>query len=109
MELHPEFTITITQKNCRKFFRRIYDLAVPINTSLAHQLADFGKLEMLAFSEKVKGAKDVFQIKNLDGTEISGVLGQSSVYLVLPKQNTEVFDLFEQQLRHYVQLQQIEE
>lgn len=106
MELHPEFDITITQKNCRKFFKRIYDLAVPVNTTLAHQLAKFGQLEILAFSEKVKGAKDVFQIKNLDGTEISGVLGDASVYLVLPKQNKEVFALFEQQLKTYVQQQQ---
>ena len=74
-----------------------------VDLSLADKLKGFGKLQVLAFSQTVKGAKDVFQIKNPDGTEISGVIGDYSVYFVLPKDQPAVFAQFEQYLKEYVQ------
>lgn len=74
-----------------------------VDLSLAGKLEEFGKLQVLAFSQTVKGARDVFQIKNPDGTEISGVIDDYSVYFVLPKDKPAVFARFEQHLKEYVQ------
>ena len=102
MEMQEYFVITTMHKNCRKFFKRIYDLPVVVDLALAGELAEFGNLELLEFSKTVKGAKDIFQIRNSDGTEISGIIDDHSVYFVLPKKNSRAGSKVEVHLREYV-------
>lgn len=93
---------TKIHKNCRKFFKRIYDCDYAIEEDFLSELNDFGQLKINRFSQMVKDAKDVFEIKNGEGIEISGVIGDPSILLVIPKEQPEKYERFELLLTNYL-------
>ena len=95
------FTTKI-QKNCRKFYKRMYDFERPLTAQFVDGLAVFGYLKIYHFSTIVPTAKDVFSVKGNEGLEISGAINDKSILLVIPKNNPKQFELFEQLLSDFL-------
>ena len=102
MELNEHFVKTKIHKNCRDFFKRMYDLPCTIGNDFVHELEQFGRLEINEFSKVVATAKDSFTIFGKDGLEIRGVVDDNSILLVVPKNNPEEYERFEALLENYI-------
>lgn len=102
MEEQDGFMISLIHKNCRNFHKRIYDLEVEIDDVLPNQFTSYGTLNINYFSKFSKTAKDMFEIKNSDGTEITGVIGDKSIYFVTPKNNPLSYLAFEKIITNYI-------
>lgn len=89
------FFKTVVHQNCRKFYKRIYDLSFTVDMDLVRSFEDFGILKVTEFSKKVEGAKDTFEIRSKSGRSIKGVIGNESVLLVVPKNEPEYYQQFE--------------
>lgn len=104
---NDDFWMTAVHKNCRKFYKRVYDLSIDIDQILPTYFAKYGELKIIHFSQFVANAKDTFEIKNSDGTEITGVIGDKSIYFVTPKNNPLSYVEFEQVLSDYIQTKKV--
>ncbi len=96
------FFKTKIHKNCRDFYKRIYDLDVEINEQFVNSLAVFGKLHINRFSQIIPTSLDIFSVKGANNLEITGGIGGDSIFLVIPKNKTEQFVEFEELLKKYV-------
>lgn len=93
---------TKIHKNCRKFFKRIYDCNHDLSEDFVNSLSKYGKLTVNRFSQIVPNAKDVFSVKGKDGLEMNGVINDKTIFVVIPKNEPELYESFESQLTTYL-------
>ena len=91
-----------THKNCRKFFKHMYDFEGKLSESFVEELSSFGTLTINRFSQIVPGANDMFKITNGE-LEITGVIGGNSIFLVVPKGLPDQVEKFEGHLERFLE------
>lgn len=102
MEITDYFYKTSIEKNCRNFFKRIYDLPIPVSKDFVLSLIDYGKPQINEFSKVVKNSSDTFQVRNGNGIEVSGIIGGNTILFVIPKNEKALYLKFEETLIAFV-------
>lgn len=94
----------IESKNCRKYLKRCYELSILIDKSLIEVLDEWNCVEIIEFSKFSPLSKDTFKIHLEDYFMINGILNDNLIYLIVPPQQIEWIEIFENKLKNWIEI-----
>ena len=96
------FSFVQTQ-NCRKFIKRYYQLPFLVDKLLLSLLEEeFGLVEIYEFSKFSPTAKDTFKISFDTSLQVSGNLGETTIFFTVAKEKSDYLLIFENVLNQWV-------